>query len=72
MLQRATPTSDVDPPPNVPRRKRASRGTAHIGCLGACALLPGGRALSGDVVVGRCVGAIEEEWFLSKKGFIGP
>jgi len=69
VLQRATPTSDVEPPPNVPRRRRASRGTAHIGCLGACVLLRGGRARSGDVVAGRCVGAIEGEWFLAKKGF---
>ena len=59
---RATPTSDVYPPPNVRRIRRAFRGTAHIGCLGACALLRGGGRVRGTWSLG-------DAWRLRGSGF---
>jgi hypothetical protein len=58
VLPRATPTPDVYPPPNIPREKEGfprHRSYWVSGCLRAS---PGGRARSGDVRAGRCVGAM--------------
>jgi len=58
VLPRSTPTPDVYPPQNIPREKEGfprHRSYWVSGCLRAS---PGGRARSGDVRAGRCVGSM--------------
>jgi len=58
VLPRATPTPDVYPPPNIPREKEDFPRHHSSWVSGYLRASPGGRARSGDVRAGRCVGAM--------------